>query len=155
MFQKSCDVIRIESDDLGNDVRDIHMDSASFICLVSTSHELSFTVRSRVVTLQWMLHVTGSPIVLTKTSSIFKSWARATLSQSDMRQGQIARESVAGPIGHAENRAREGVAGPIAVARKGACGKRSHARPIGAWGKGHVKRCGPINSHASRIRGTL
>ena len=102
MFQESRRVIRIESDDLGNDVHDIHMDSASFIRLVSVSHRLSFAVHSQVMTLQWMLHTTGigytrRTIVLTTSSILnrdnifnFKSRARAVQPQSDMQQGQIA-----------------------------------------------------------------
>lgn len=44
---------------------------------------------------QWMLRVTGTgygwrTIVLTKTSLIFKSWVRATQSQSDIWQGQVS-----------------------------------------------------------------
>jgi hypothetical protein len=59
MSQESCYVIRIESDDLGNDVRDIYMDSATFIRLVSISHKLLFTVCLLVMTSQWMLRVKG------------------------------------------------------------------------------------------------
>ena len=92
MSQELCGVIiRIELDDLGNYVRDIH----TVIRLVSTSHGLSFVVRSRVVTSQWMLDVMGigygwrTIVLKKKTSSILKSRARATQSQSDMWQGQI------------------------------------------------------------------
>lgn len=156
-----CRVIQIKSDDLGNDIRDIHTDSVSFIRLVSTSHMNSLSQFARELWLHnecyaWRESNTdeASQFWQKHLQILIRAWEWRCLSQT-CGKGKSCAWRRRGPNRACWKSRAWGHCRP----KRGGVQRRmwktdSSVGSIVACGKGHVKRCRSINLSASRIRET-